>query len=550
MKTALRILFAFFLTIILFAPSAGAQSESQPETAAEDEAQSSRGRHAAVVEMEGEINPFRVVFLRRAIEQAQEAEVDTFILTLNTFGGRVDSALQMSTLLGALDDIRTIAYIPATGESTGVSWSAGALISFACNSIYMAPGTSIGAAAPVIQSSEGSQAASEKTVSAVRTQMAALAEKNGYPPEVAVAMVDKSVELRAVPQEDDTYRFYLAGRTAPQEQGSGTENGGNADGESRYQVISPEGKLLALTAGEMERYGISSGSPANTEELLQQLELSIKREISPNRADRTVSFLTSPGFTSILLTIALLALYMEISSPGFGVPGSVAIISFAVIFISSGLLGTLGSVELLIFLLGVLLLATEIFFIPGFGVAGISGLLSMAIGLLLSRQTFFLPDTQWQWDIFFTNLTVVFGTLAVSFILLGILMIFFPRIKLFKRLILSSSEAGFSGTAAGEPSSAGASAPGEEAGEHAASSAPAGSGRQPSAGRQAGEKTLRGARGQALTQLRPTGRAEINGEYYPVVSEGRWIDRGAALHVVEVEGNRIVVEEFEEEEES
>jgi membrane-bound serine protease (ClpP class) len=524
-----------------------------------------------VVELEGEINPFRVVFLRRAIEKAQEAEVDTIIFALNTFGGRVDSALQMATLIGALDDIRTIAYIPAKEESTGVSWSAGALISFSCNAIYMAPGTSIGAAAPVFQSSEGTEAAGEKTVSAVRTQMAALAEKNGYPPEVAVAMVDKDAELRMVTGDDGNQSFYLAGRSAAREGGEETA------GEQDYTVISPEGKLLALTAGEMERYGISSGTTSTVAALTDALELAVISEIAPDRADRTVSFLTSAGFTSILLTIGLLALYMEISSPGFGVPGTVAITAFAVIFVSSGLLGTLGSLELLLFLLGVVLLAAEVFLIPGFGVAGILGLLSMSMGLLLSRQEFFLPETEWQWDLFLTNITVVFGTLAASFLIMGVLMIFFPRIRLFQRLILSSSEAGYYGGAAapaagggqrsigsaggtlpentapssGSPSSVSSGAASSGAAAHTSAAEPAGReqghgqdrGQEPEAA--AGEKSLLGAKGTALTDLRPTGRAEIDGEYYPVVSEGRWIERGAPLRVVEVEGNRIVVEEGE-----
>jgi membrane-bound serine protease (ClpP class) len=491
-------------------------------------AQDASGK-AAIVELEGEINPFRVVFVRRAIDQARAAEADTIVFALNTFGGRVDSALQITTLIGALDNIRTVAYIPAEGESTGVSWSAGALISFACDAIYMAPGTSVGAAAPVIQSSEGSQAAGEKSVSAVRTQMAALAEKNGYPPPVATAMVDQDAELRVRRRSDGTYHFYLAGREV-----SAGEESGEAE---EYRVLSPEGKLLTLTAGEMERYGISSGTLSSTTALIEELSLSVVARIEPDRADRTISFLTGAGFTSILLTIALLALYLEISSPGFGVPGTVAITAFAVIFISGGLLGTLESAELLIFLVGVVLLIVEIFLIPGFGVAGIAGLVFMGTGLLLSRQEFFIPDTRWQWELFLTNLTVIFGTLALSFLLMGILMIFFPRIRLFRRLILSSSEAGYYGGA--EPLAPAADAQGESREPPAP--------REDSAGaREEREKALIGARGRALTELRPTGRAEIGGEYYPVVSEGRWIERNTPLRVVRMEGNRVVVEAEEE----
>ncbi|MGC9313368.1 MAG: NfeD family protein, partial [Sediminispirochaetaceae bacterium] len=91
------------------------------------------------------------------------------------------------------------------------------------------------------------------------------------------------------------------------------------------------------------------------------------------------------------------------------------------------------------FLAGLILLIVEVFLIPGFGVAGITGLIFMTVGLVLSRQSFFLPDTDWQWEIFLGNLMMVIGTLAASFILMAVLMVFFPRIRLFQRLILTTA---------------------------------------------------------------------------------------------------------------
>ena len=108
----------------------------------------------------------------------------------------VPSILQITTLIGSLKDITTIAYVMSSPVGTGVGWSAGAIIAFSCDLIYMAPGTSIGAAAPVYASAEGDMiAASEKVVSAVRAQMASLAEKNDHPKGIALAMVDLEIEL-------------------------------------------------------------------------------------------------------------------------------------------------------------------------------------------------------------------------------------------------------------------------------------------------------------------------------------------------------------------
>jgi len=479
---------------------------------------------AALIPIEGEIDPFQVVFLRRSIDKAREADVSHIIFSINTFGGRVDSALQIATLIGSLNELHTVAYIPAEPESVGVSWSAGALISFASNSIFMAPGTSVGAAAPVYQTSEGMQPAGEKTVSAVRTQMAALAEKNGYPPEVALAMVDQDIELQAIKDEEKGYRF-TANNTKTDSQGDDSQDDGEE--QSAAITLSSSGKLLTLTAGEMERYGISSGTVESLNALQERLELSNIMRFEPSSADQVVHLLTSAAVTSLLLTIGLLALYLEISSPGFGIPGTAALIAFALMFISSGLMGTLSSIELLLFLAGVILLIVEVFLIPGFGVAGISGLIFMTIGLVLSRQEFILPDNEWQMEIFTRNLLLVFGTLAASFVLLGIFMMFFPRIRLFQRLILNnpgntpspkttSAETGSGITYGNTPQN------------------------PQTSGLQIGDT------GTVFTTLRPAGKIAVGDETYSVVTDGRWIEPNAKVSVVAIRGNRIVVEEVEQ----
>ena len=490
----MRSTFLLLLTLLFITPLVWPQQENYD---------------AALIPIEGEIDPFQVVFLRRSIDKAREAEVSHIIFSINTFGGRVDSALQIATLIGSHNELQTVAYIPAEPESVGVSWSAGALISFASNSIFMAPGTSVGAAAPVYQTSEGMQPAGEKTVSAVRTQMAALAEKNGYPPEVALAMVDQDIELQAIKDEEKGYRFIA---TNPED-----DSQDEGDGKDTAITLSSSGKLLTLTAGEMERYGISSGTVESLDALQERLELSNIMRFEPSSADQVVHLLTSAAVTSLLLTIGLLALYLEISSPGFGIPGTAALIAFALMFISSGLMGTLSSIELLLFLAGVILLIVEVFLIPGFGVAGISGLIFMTVGLVLSRQEFILPDNEWQMEIFTRNLLLVFGTLAASFVLLGILMMFFPRIRLFQRLILST------------PTSSSSQIQPNDTFQNSQSSS-----------------LHLGDTGKVLTTLRPTGKIAVGDETYSVVTDGRWIEAGAKVSVVAIRGNRIVVEEAEQ----
>jgi len=462
-------------------------------------------QEAYVIPIKGEIDRALMIFIRRGIQQAEEAGAATIIFEVDTFGGRVDSALQIATLIGGVDEIETIAYVPANPEGTGVSWSAGALISFSCDRIYMAPGTSMGAAAPVFQSQQGMEMAPEKTVSAVRTQMAALAEKNGYPKGVALAMVDMDVELIEV---------FLDGQLEV----TTTEDLPDVERRAREQdrelekgkVISPEGKLLALTAGEAARYGVSSATVADLAALYELIgirDVSVA-ELEPSAPDRLVSIITGAAVTSLLVLVGLAALYLEITSPGFGIPGTIAIIAFLIIFLGGALLGTVGSLEIILFLLGVVLLVIEIFLIPGFGVTGVSGIILMIAALVLSRQEFIIPRVPWEWTIFLRNLRNVGFGFAGSLVLLVVVLRLFPRTPGLKRLILETSQEPLAGyTVQSSETSA----------------------------------LLNGRKGTAVTALRPAGKAEFEGEILVVETDGEYIESGSSVEVIEVSGNRIVV---------
>ncbi len=456
-----------------------------------------------VIPIEGEIDQSLTVFLRRSIEKARADQASHIIFEIDTFGGRVDSALQITTLIGSLSDITTVAYVSLRPEGTAVSWSAGALIAFSTDKIYMSPGTSMGSAAPVIQSPDGTTAADEKTVSAVRTQMASLAEKNNYSRAVATAMVDSDVELLEV-YVDEQLRvltrneFDTLLRTEP-------------EGDIREgRIISAPGKLLSLTAGELEKYGISSGTIGTLSGILEDLQISDKTlvTLSPTSADRIVTIITGAAFTSILILIGIIALFMEISSPGFGIPGAVAVLSFAMLFTGNALLGTVGSVELILFVLGIALIIVEIFLIPGFGVTGITGISLMILGLILSMQDFIVPTFTWQWDALGRNVLLVVGNVVAGFIAFGILAFLIPKYTPFRRLTLSLNQ----------DTSLGYSAQDENM-----------------------ETEYLGKSGTALTVLRPSGKADIEGMSVQVETVGEYIEKGAEVIVSAVNGNRIVV---------
>jgi len=201
------------------------------------------------------------------------------------------------------------------------------------------------------------------------------------------------------------------------------------------------------------------------------------------------------------------ALYLEITTPGFGVPCTGAIICFASIFGGSALLGTVGSLDLILFLAGLALLAVEIFLIPGFGVVGISGIVLMVLALVLSQQPFLWPRSAWQWDIALRNLRNIGLALVGSLVAAILLFRLFPALRPLRRLILDSSEKAEEGYSAQGPEAAG----------------------------------LEGRAGRAVTDLRPAGKAEFDGEVLAVESDGEYVEAGSPVRIVEAAGNRIVV---------
>jgi len=495
-----KAVFFLFSLAAISAANASAAGEKNSEELGPD-----RGP-AYVIPIAGDIDPARVVFVRRSIGRAKENRARIVIFDIDTFGGRVDSALQIATLIGSLDPIPTIAHVTGGSQGTGVSWSAGALISFSADRIYMAPGTSIGAAAPVQLEADGSTlAASEKEVSAVRAQMAALAEKNGYPKIVAIAMVDRDVEVVSASLDGD---WMLLAREELEEAKRKAAREGRAF--ETGPVVSAKGKLLSLTAGEMLQYGISSGTVSGLDALLAEVadpSVRVVRE-EESLSDAIVSLIASPAITMILILAALVALYIEITTPGFGVPGTIALICFAVLFAGNFLLGTVESLDLILFVVGVALLLIEVFLIPGFGVVGISGLALISLSLILAMQDFLFPRFDWEWDILKRNGLVVLGSVMGATLIMVLLANLVPRLSPFKRLALSSTLSASEGYRVQSDAEV---------------------------------SRLIGTKGVAVTALRPSGKADIGDKVLPVVADGEFVDAGTPVEVVEVSGNRIVV---------
>lgn len=413
-----------------------------------------------VAPIEGVIDLGLAPFVQRVLDEAAEAGAAAVILEINTFGGRVDAAVQIrDALLRA--PVRTVAFVNKRAIS------AGALIGLAAEKLALAEGGTIGAAAPVLAGQPGAaaQPVAEKTVSYVRKEFRATAEHRKRPPLIAEAMVDADVEIRGVIEK---------------------------------------GKLLTLTTEEALKHKVADFRADTLEGVLAQLGLGGAqiRRASPNWAENVVRFLTHPVISSLLITIAILGIVIEVRTPGFGVPGALGIAALALFFWGHWLVQLAGWEELLLAAAGVVLLAVELLVIPGFGIAGVLGIVAILASLVLSlvgpgdTAAFILAAAG----------RVVF---ALLFALLAslVLLRFLPRLPFGRRLILDRGLAAVQGYV---------SAPESDA-------------------------QWLGKRGRASSPLRPAGIAEFDGRRVDVVSEGELIAAGQFIEVTRVDGNRIVV---------
>ena len=505
---ALRFVF-FFLIFCLFPFSVMSQSNRNlPENI------------AWIVPIRGDIEPSMAAFVRRETRKALSANAACIIFEIDTFGGRVDTALQIASYIMSIRNARTVAWIQSGESSMGVSWSAGALIAFSCSEIFMAPGTSIGAAAPVTMGADGStQRADEKTVSAVRSQIAALAERNGHPIDIALAMVDFDVELWEVIYNGEIRALSKSELELLDSQRSQPERASI----ERIRVISSPGKLLSLTAGEANRYGLVKLA-ADQAGLLGALGVySRVEESNPGIADLIIAFLTAGPVQTILIILGLILLFMELNSPGFGIPGICGIFCFLLVFGSGALLGRVDSLEIILFIAGIGLLAVEIFALPGFGVMGISGIIIIGLSLVFSMQDFVIPQFEWEWELLGRNVLVVFAGLISAITGIAIIALMGPKLRMFDRIMLKTQITGTAGGPDPESPAAMAYSSGYAAEDEEMLAA------------------LVGKTGVTDSVLRPSGKAVFDGKVYAVEADGEFVDEGRGIIVTRVRGNRIIV---------
>lgn len=339
------------------------------------------------IRFSGEVSPSQAQWLADAYTEAENNQADAVYLIINTLGGRVDSALEMSRTISSMDTIVLV---------DGGAISAGALMALSGSEMYMTNGSTIGGAEPQV----GGERADEKTVSVWSAELASQAEKNGRDPVIARAMADDSIVIEGLVEE---------------------------------------GKLLTLTAEEALKNGMTDGLYRSDLDLQLDKELNIIGSTGKSTLNYVTDFLTSAAVSTILLMIGIAGILIELFTPGFGIPGGIGIGALALYFGGGLLAGISGWEAVLLFIIGLALLLVEVFIIPGFGIAGVLGLAALFGSIFLST-----PDPA-------TAIRSLVIAIIGAAILIFVVFRFTPGRKVFSRLVLNMEETPDKGYVAAKP---------------------------------------------------------------------------------------------------
>lgn len=476
-----------------------------------------RYERPVLIRFEGVIRPLLEQFLYRKLDEAERDGADLVILEIDSPGGLVESSFNIAHRLRDLEWAATVAYVPRE------ALSGAAIVALGCEQIIMDPEAVLGDAGPIVLGEDFLfRHAPEKVRSDLARKIRDLAEGRRRPPALAEAMVDKDLAVYEVTDRQTGATTFLSEHELKSARNPEQWEQGPLVLESR------EGNFLEVNGRRAVELTLAEGLADNRQQLQQRLGLAaMPRIIEPSGVDATIYILNQPWITALLFVVGLVALYVELSTPGIGLGGLLSLLCFALFFWSRFLGGTAEVLEVVLFLTGVAFMAVEIFVLPGFGVAGITGLLLMLAGVLMAGQTFLIPETRREWEVFGTSVLVL-SCSAVAFVAIAALLSrHFGSLPVLNRLVLQpvAADAGSRRAATDEdldkplPLSAPDNPHGVDVGDW----------------------------GLALSPLRPSGKARFGDRYLDVLTDGDFVERGRQVRIVEIQGSRIVVRDVEEE---
>ncbi len=522
------------------------------------------GTDIAVIPVTGIIYDFTLVSLERRVDKALDSGATVIVIELDTPGGVVTSALKISKY------IKTIP-VPTVAWVHNEAYSAGIMLAAACDEIVMSPASATGDCAPIVPGMALAPTERAKALSPILEEFRDSAQANGYDYALFHAMCvlgaevyfveksDGSGERRLVNQID--FSVMVNGESAqdlagpPPTQGTGPvviEDVGavtltvatEADrGEWHAVEVLPSGDkipggrvhdgktLLTRNQKRAQDIGLSKATIASEQALKQHYRAASVVAIPPTWSEGLAAILTSWWMRVILVIVFLLGAYIEMQAPGLSVPGTVAVVALIALIGAPFIIGLAEVWHILLFLLGFVLVIIEIVFTPAFGMLGVAGLMMMFMGVVLSvvpagpgvggRGVGWLPPPE-MWNRLVASMFITLLALVASCVGFYYITKHFGKIPGINRLILASAQP--SGDAVGIDLTG-----------------------QPI--HVSGDEVLGvgvvkvGITGETASDLGPTGTARFGEHIIDVVSVGPYINAGQPVKIVEVHGNRIVVDE-------
>ena len=404
------------------------------------------GKNVYVIPIKGDITPATYYYVKHNLKIAeQDSNAGVVIFEIDTYGGRIDSSEKISSLI-LNTQLHTISFVNTKAESAGV------LLTISANNIAMAPGSTIGSAETIPNT--------EKVLSTWVSMLRSVAQERGRDEQIVVAMADRSIAIPGIVEKD---------------------------------------RLLNITTSDAQKLKFTDIVSRDYDQILKSLNISYSNIVmaETTNAIRLVQFVTNPYVAPILLTIGFISFLAEIFIPGFGITGTISLISFALYFSGNVLAGNTGWSTAIIFLAGIVLLLIEAF-IPGFGVVGMGGILCIIISIFLASSSVM------------TALVSLLVSFTLTLIIFAIILKYAPKNKHFNRIVLNTKLDKNRGFTSFDNY----------------------------------EKYI-GQTGTVVTPLRPSGTISINGQLLDVISEGQFIGKEESVKISRIEGMRIIVQKID-----
>ena len=394
-----------------------------------------------VIPIKGDINRATSSFVKSNIDDINKVGAKAIIFEIDTYGGLIDEAIKIKDAIVSTN-IPTISYINNKAESAGV------LISIASEKVVMAPNATIGSAETIPNE--------EKALSMWRAVLRDTAQLRGRNEEVIEAMADKDIAITG---------------------------------------LIDKGKLVNLTTNEAVKYEIADYTATNYDDILEKLgsENASIVEKQEGIQMKFAKYISNPYISSLLLTMGFIGLVIEILTPGFGLGGTASVIGFGLYFGGNMLAGNSNWTSLSLFVIGLILLIIEVI-VPGFGLPGISGILFVAIGIILAANSVGVALLSMSIAIIITTIVTV------------VLVKFGYKSKLLNSIVLKTEHKGDKGYLSSDS-----------------------------------KTVLLNKEGITLSGLRPSGYVDIDGEKIDVLSDEGFISKDTRVKIVRIEGSKTFV---------